>query len=68
MLALGGPIALAATKGMLRAQRPASMQDDLAEMLALSGRHFTSDEGKEGMAAFLEKRKPSWVPPARREP
>ena len=62
MLALGGPIALAATKGMLRAKRPESMQDDLAEMLALSGRHFTSDEGKEGMAAFLEKRKPSWVP------
>jgi methylglutaconyl-CoA hydratase len=65
MLALGGPIALAATKEMLRAQRPASMQADLAGMLALSGRHFTSDEGKEGMAAFLEKRKPSWVPPAR---
>jgi methylglutaconyl-CoA hydratase len=41
------------------------MQADLAGMLALSGRHFTSDEGKEGMAAFLEKRKPSWVPPAR---
>jgi methylglutaconyl-CoA hydratase len=65
MLALGGPIALAATKEMLRAQRPASMQADLAGMLALSGRHFTSDEGKEGMAAFLEKRKPSWVPPVR---
>jgi len=62
MLALGGPIALSATKEMLRAKRPESMQDDLAEMLALSGRHFTSDEGKEGMAAFLEKRKASWVP------
>lgn len=62
MLALGGPIALAATKAMLRAQRPESMQDDLAQMLELSGRHFTSDEGKEGMAAFLEKRKASWVP------
>jgi len=62
MLALGGPIALSATKQMLRAKRAESMQDDLADMLALSGRHFTSDEGKEGMAAFLEKRKPSWVP------
>jgi methylglutaconyl-CoA hydratase len=62
MLALGGPIALAATKDMLRAPRPESMQEDLAQMLELSGRHFTSDEGKEGMAAFLEKRKASWVP------
>ena len=62
MLALGGPNALAATKEMLRAQRPESMQDDLAQMLDLSGRHFTSDEGKEGMAAFLEKRKAAWVP------
>lgn len=62
ILALGGPIALSATKDMLRAKRPESMQDDLAEMLALSGRYFTSEEGKEGMAAFLEKRKPSWVP------
>ena len=62
MLALGAPNALAATKEMLRAKRPDSMQQDLAEMLELSGRHFASDEGKEGMAAFLEKRKPSWVP------
>jgi methylglutaconyl-CoA hydratase len=62
MLALGAPNALAATKTMLRAPRPESMQQDLAEMLELSGRHFTSEEGKEGMAAFLEKRKPSWVP------
>jgi methylglutaconyl-CoA hydratase len=62
LLALGGPNALAATKVMLRTDRPSSMQDDLAQMLELSGRHFTSDEGKEGMAAFLEKRKPSWVP------
>ena len=62
MLALGGPIALAATKDMLCAQRPESMQEDLAQMLELSGRHFTSEEGKEGMAAFLEKRKASWVP------
>ena len=62
MLALGAPNALAATKEMLRAQRPASMSDDLARMLELSGRHFGSDEGREGIAAFLEKRKPSWVP------
>ena len=62
MLALGAPDALAATKQMLRAPRPESMADDLAEMAALSARHFGSEEGREGMAAFLEKRKASWVP------
>jgi methylglutaconyl-CoA hydratase len=62
MLALGAPNALAATKEMLRARRPESMSADLAQMLELSGRHFGSDEGREGMAAFLEKRRPSWAP------
>jgi methylglutaconyl-CoA hydratase len=64
MLALGAPNALAATKTMLRAPRPESMAEDLRQMLELSARHFTSDEGREGMAAFLEKRKPAWVPAA----
>ena len=62
MLALGAPNALAATKRMLRARRPESMRAELAEMLALSAHHFTSAEGQEGMAAFLEKRPPAWVP------
>jgi methylglutaconyl-CoA hydratase len=62
MLALGAPNALAATKQLLRCPRPESMADDLAAMLDLSAKHFGSDEGREGMAAFLEKRKPSWVP------
>ena len=62
MLALGAPLALAATKQMLRDRRAESMSDDLAAMLELSARHFGSEEGREGMAAFLEKRKPSWVP------
>lgn len=62
MLALGAPKALAATKNLLRMQRPDDMADDLQQMLEISARHFASDEGREGMAAFLEKRKPSWVP------
>jgi methylglutaconyl-CoA hydratase len=62
MLALGAPGALAATKAMLRAPRAQSMSDDLQQMLELSARHFASDEGREGMTAFLEKRKPAWVP------
>ena len=30
-------------------------------MAALSGGMFTAPEGQEGMAAFREKRPPSWV-------
>ncbi|HEU5033472.1 MAG TPA: enoyl-CoA hydratase family protein [Mycobacteriales bacterium] len=61
-LGLAAPRALAATKSMLRARRPESMSEDFAQMLELSARHFGSDEAREGMAAFLEKRKPRWVP------
>lgn len=62
MLVLGAPGALAATKQMLRRVRPASMSEDFAAMLSLSAEHFAGDEGQEGIAAFTEKRQPSWVP------
>jgi len=57
MLTLGAPGALAATKELLR--RPSS---DYAEMAALSAARFAGEEGREGVAAFTEKRRPSWVP------
>ncbi len=53
---LGGPSAVAATKKLLR--RPHSMP----VLQALSESLFTSDEGREGMAAFAEKRSPRWAP------
>ena len=62
MLARGGPRALAATKAMLRRDRGEHLQQDLEAMLALSSEFFASEEGQEGMAAFAEKRAPSWVP------
>ncbi|WP_026423067.1 enoyl-CoA hydratase family protein [Actinokineospora inagensis] len=62
MLSLGGPIALAATKAMLRRPRPTDMADDFTEMLALSAGFFASPEGQEGITAFAQKRKPHWVP------
>lgn len=61
-LALGGPTALAVTKAILRRPRPADRQAEYAEMLALSARAFAGPEGQEGIAAFREKRPPSWVP------
>ncbi len=65
MLALGAPAAVAATKALLRAPRAATIGEEFAAMLELSARHFGSDEAREGMAAFLDKRRPSWVPEPR---
>jgi methylglutaconyl-CoA hydratase len=62
MLARGGPNALAATKTMLRRDRGEQLAQDLEAMTALSSEYFASEEGQEGMAAFAEKRAPSWVP------
>jgi len=61
MLRLGAPGALAATKQMLRAQRPSDMSEQFAAMQELSAGFFTGAEGQEGMAAFAEKRTPSWA-------
>ena len=61
LLRRGAPGALAATKALL--QRPLGDDLDTAfeAMQELSARHFASAEGQEGMAAFAEKRPPSWV-------
>jgi methylglutaconyl-CoA hydratase len=52
---LGGPNAVAATKTLLRGTHTISELQSLSESL------FTSDEGREGMAAFADKRPPKWV-------
>jgi methylglutaconyl-CoA hydratase len=62
MLTLGGPEALAATKHLLGAASADGMHETFEAMLALSARHFGSEEGQEGIQAFAEKRVPDWVP------
>lgn len=63
-LALGGPDAVARTKELLR-RVPAMERDEaFAVTAALSAQAFSSDEAREGMTAFLEKRPPAWAPPA----
>jgi methylglutaconyl-CoA hydratase len=52
---LGGPIAVAATKRLLREVH------SMTELQALSESLFSSEEGREGMTAFVEKRPPRWV-------
>jgi methylglutaconyl-CoA hydratase len=60
-LTAGAPAALAETKRLLRAGTPPLRFD---ELLDLSARFFTSEEGQEGIASFREKRPARWVPGA----
>jgi methylglutaconyl-CoA hydratase len=62
MLALAGPQALAGTKELLTAPRSARPTDDFERLQELSASYFAGAEAAEGMAAFREKRTPSWVP------
>ena len=61
-LAGNGPMALAATKDLIRnlAGRPIDT-DVMADTARRIADARASDEGREGIAAFLEKRKPNWV-------
>jgi methylglutaconyl-CoA hydratase len=61
-LASGGPQALTRTKELLR-QIPAVAVDEGFSITArMSAELFASDEAREGMTAFIEKRRPSWAP------
>jgi methylglutaconyl-CoA hydratase len=64
LLLRGAPGALAATKTVLREAAVLPVPDGLARMAALSAERFASPEAREGMAAFAEKRNPTWVVPS----
>jgi len=61
-LVRGGPLALAGTKQLLRRAPLDDVRTDLADLGARSAGYFKSAEGREGVAAFREKRAASWVP------
>lgn len=56
----GAPNAVAETKRILRHVPTLGRDQAFAEMSELSARLFLGDEAREGMAAFKEKRRPSW--------
>lgn len=58
----GGPLAVAGTKRVLHRPAATTVREDLADLAALSAEFFDSDEGREGVLAFREKRSPRWVP------
>ena len=61
-LLLAGPGALAATKQLLARIPEMTAEDAFEWTKQLSGELFGSDEAREGMAAFMEKRPPPWAP------
>jgi methylglutaconyl-CoA hydratase len=57
------PNALAATKKLLfDVARAETLEETRQRRVGLLSELRSSDEGREGMAAFAEKRKPKWVP------
>ena len=61
-LRLGGPEAVARTKELLRRVPAMTRDESFAWTAEVSAGLFTSAEAREGMTAFLEKRKPEWAP------
>ena len=61
-LVRGAPGALAGAKELLRRPAAADLRAEMAELAALSTGYFLSDEGREGVLAFREKRPARWVP------
>lgn len=62
----GAPRAIAATKQMLHHVPTLDRDTGFAEMRELSEALFGGPDAAEGMAAFVEKRLPSWNPAAQR--
>ena len=58
----GAPGALSNTKRLLEKLWPTSVRQDIDQALAFHMEARESTESKEGVAAFLEKRPPKWVP------
>ena len=56
------PGALAATKALMARARWSAPADLVDEAAALFSRAIQGPEGQEGTSAFLQKRKPNWVP------
>jgi enoyl-CoA hydratase/carnithine racemase len=60
-LRLAGPNALRAAKQLISDASTLDVSEGLATMERESRRLFASEEAREGMLAFLEKRPPAWA-------
>ncbi|NSC22339.1 enoyl-CoA hydratase family protein [Streptomyces albus subsp. chlorinus] len=57
----GSPQGLAASKRLVTREVLAAFDRDTGTLADLSARLFASDEAREGMTAFLERREPEWA-------
>ena len=57
----GGPSALAGAKRLVRDVPGVPMAQAFAEMAARSAEFFASEEAREGLRSFAEKRQPAWA-------
>ena len=57
-----GPGAIAATKHLILSSREKSGEAMMNHAANIFAERMLSDEGKEGIASFIEKRKPNWSP------
>jgi enoyl-CoA hydratase/carnithine racemase len=60
-IAKGSPQGLAASKALTTAPILAAFDEHADELTNESARLFVSEEAREGMVAFLQKRRPRWV-------
>ena len=60
-LGKGSPQGLAASKALTTASILRAFDADAEDLTVASARLFTSDEAREGMLAFLQKRPPEWA-------
>ena len=60
-LLAGGPLALAAAKGLIRAVDGPVTDAMVADTAARIAEARAGEEGREGLASFFDKRKPGWV-------
>lgn len=61
LVRLGGPVAVREAKQLVRRIPEMSIDEGFRWTAAKIAELFTSEEAAEGMAAFLEKRKPRWA-------
>ncbi len=60
-ISANGPLAVAASKQVIREQQDWSQSEQWKNQYALTAKVFTSSDAREGAAAFAQKRAPNWT-------
>ncbi len=60
-ISANGPLAVAASKKVIREQQDWSQADQWKNQYALTANVFSSNDAREGAAAFAQKRAPNWT-------